>query len=174
MPALRYIALLLIFLAPTAFADRLYQVELILFRQAGETIPSSQPAPEDWAAGAQRLGAGSERATALNNEAAKLTPANGYQVLLHQAWQQMLGATPSKIIVSTGQEQFGHFPVEGTLSMNQNRLVDLEAEFWVNQFDADGVLVGSEYMKQGSRLKNGELTYLDHGSLGLLIRVSPL
>ena len=40
--------------------------------------------------------------------------------------------------------------------------------------DEDGVLVGSEYMKQGSRLKNGELTYLDHGSLGLLIRVSPL
>ncbi|WP_137888006.1 CsiV family protein [Pseudomonas sp. 2FE] len=174
MRALHCLALLLTLIAPTAFADGLYQVELILFRQAGEPIPASQTAPDDWAADAQALAAGSERGTALNAEAAKLTAANGYQVLLHQAWQQNVGEAPTKIALSSGQQQFGHFPVEGTLSLKQMRFVDLESDFWINQFDADGLLSGSERLKQGTRLKTGELTFLDHGSLGLLIKVSPL
>ncbi len=174
MRLVRHLILLLTFIAPTAFADGMYQVELILFRQAGEPIPASQTAPDDWAAGAQALAADSERGTALNAEAAKLTTANGYQVLLHQAWQQNVGATPAKIALSSGNQQFGHFPVEGTLSLQQLRFVDLESDFWINQFDADGQLTGSERLKQGTRLKTGELTYLDHSSLGLLIKISPL
>ncbi|RJG13696.1 hypothetical protein D3879_10825 [Pseudomonas cavernicola] len=174
MRAFRCLALLLTLLAPAAFADSLYQVEVILFRQAGEPIPASQTAPDNWADGAQALAADSERGTALNAEAAKLTPANGYQVLLHQAWQQSVGEAPTKIALSSGKQQFGHFPVEGTLSLKQERFVDLESDFWINQFDADGLLTGSERLKQANRLKNGELTFLDHGSLGLLIKVSPL
>ncbi|MGH8352265.1 MAG: CsiV family protein [Pseudomonas sp.] len=174
MRAFRSLALLLALLAPAAFADGLYQVELILFRQAGEAVPASQPAPDDWATGALPLAAENERGTALNAEAAKLSPANGYQVLLHKAWAQNLSATPSKIALSTDEEQDGHFAAEGTLSLTQERYVDVDADFWVNQFDADGLLSGSERLKQSSRLKNGELTYLDHSSLGLLIKVSPL
>lgn len=174
MRLFRALPLLLALLAPAAFAEGLYQVELILFRQAGEPVPASQPAPDDWAVDALPLAAESERGTALNAEAAKLSPANGYRVLLHKAWAQNLGAAPSKIALSSGQEQDGHFPVEGTLSLTQVRNVDVEADLWINQFDADGLLSGSERLKQSSRLKNGELTYLDHSSLGLLIKVSPL
>ena len=49
----------------------------------------------------------------------------------------------------------------------------MDADFWVNQFDADGLVTASERIKHSSRLKNGQLTYLDHGSLGLLIKVTP-
>lgn len=49
----------------------------------------------------------------------------------------------------------------------------MDADFWVNQFDADGLATASERIKHSSRLKNGQLTYLDHGSLGLLIKVTP-
>jgi hypothetical protein len=179
MRAFRTLALLPLILlsllgtAP-AFAAGPYQVEVIVFRQAGEPIPASQPAPEDWSQGAQPIDASRERSTALNSEAGKLSPANGYQVLLHKAWSQNLDGNVSSVALSSGNEQFGHFPVEGTLRLSQARFIDLEADLWVNQFDDSGLLSSSERIKQGSRLKSGELTYLDHGSLGLLIRVSPL
>ncbi|QLC74502.1 peptidoglycan binding protein CsiV [Pseudomonas sp. LPB0260] len=178
MRAFRTLALLpltlLMLLATPAVADGLFQVEVIVFRQAGEPVPASQPAPDDWAQGAPSIDLGSERGTALNSEAAKLSAANGYQVLLHKAWSQSLSGSPSRVALSSGGEQFGHFPVEGTLSLRLARFIDVEADLWVNQFDASGLLQGSERLKQDSRLKSGELTYLDHGSLGLLIRVKPL
>ena len=172
MRVLRPLLLLLCLLAPQAFADGLFQIEVIVFRQAGEALSSSQPAPDDWAVGASPI-AGNERGTALNDEAAKLNPGNGYQVLLHKAWAQNLSAAPSKAALSTGDEQFGHFPVEGVVSLSeQQRLVDLEADFWVNRFDADGLLAGSERVRQKTRLKLNELTYLDNGSLGVLVKVT--
>ena len=179
MRALRTLALLPLILlsllhAPAVFAAGLYQVEVIVFRQAGEPIPASQPAPDDWDQGAQPIDAGSERTPSLGSQAAKLTPANGYQVLLHKAWSQHLDGNLSSVSLSGGSQQFGHFPVEGTLHIKQGRFIDLEADLWVNQFDVGGLLSSSERLKQGSRLKSGELTYLDHGSLGLLIRISPL
>ncbi|WP_271411814.1 CsiV family protein [Pseudomonas sp. Q1-7] len=173
MRAIRNFALLLALLAPAAFADGLYSVEMIIFRQAGDPIPSSQPAPDDWAAGSQSI-AGSERATALDGEAAKLNPNAGYEVLLHKAWSQNLSAIPNKVAVSIGEPQLGHFPVEGTLALTLDRSVDAEADFWINQFDGSGLISSSERLRQGTRLKNGELTYLDHGNLGILIRISPL
>ncbi|MBF7731303.1 CsiV family protein [Pseudomonas sp. N040] len=174
MRLLRTLTLLLGLFSPLAMAAAQYQVEVIFFRQAGEVIPASQPAPEDWAAGSQQLPAGSERGTALNGEAAKLIPANGYQVLLHQAWAQDIGASPLKISLSSGNQVFGHYPIEGTLALSQERWIDVQANLWINQFDADGVVSGSEQLKQTTRLQPGKLTYIDHGSLGLLIRVSPL
>ena len=50
----------------------------------------------------------------------------------------------------------------------------MEADFWVNRFGDDGFLAGSQHIRQGTRLKNGELTYLDHPSLGILIKVVPV
>lgn len=174
MRVLRHLPLLLCLLAPSAFADALYQIEVIVFRQAGEPIVASQPAPDDWAVGSQPI-TGSERGTALDDAAAKLNPGAGYQVLLHKAWSQTLTPVPNKAAISVGNEQFGHYPVEGVIAFSQQeRLVDIDADIWVNQFDGDALLTGSERIKQRSRLKNGELTYLDHGSLGMLIKVNPL
>lgn len=172
MRVLRPLLLLLCLMAPQAFADGLFQIEVIVFRQEGEALASSQPAPDDWAVGAAPI-AGNERGTALDGEAAKLNPGNGYEVLLHKAWAQNLTATPSKAALSTGNEQFGHFPVEGVLSLSeQQRLIDLEADFWINRFDSDGLLTGSERVRQKTRLKPNELTYLDNGSLGVLVKIT--
>ena len=49
MRPLHLIALLLCLLAPSAFAERLYQVELLVFRQAGEPVFAPNVAPDDWA-----------------------------------------------------------------------------------------------------------------------------
>lgn len=54
MRLLRLLPLLLTLLAPSVFAAGNYQVELILFRQAGTPILASQPVPDDlWAGDAQ-------------------------------------------------------------------------------------------------------------------------
>ncbi len=82
MRALRTLALLPLLLcsvlnSSAVFAAGLYQVEVIVFRQAGEPVPASQPAPEDWDQGAQPIDASRERPTALDSQAAKLSPAKG-------------------------------------------------------------------------------------------------
>jgi hypothetical protein len=166
--------LLLTLVAPAAFADGTYQVDMILFRQAGEPAATRQFAPENWDAGATRVDAGNERTTALNDVAAKLQDSGNYQVLLQRAWRQTLGTEPSTMAVTGGEEQLGHYPIEGTVSIALARFTDIAADFWVNQLDAHGVLTGSERMKQTVRVRNGELTYLDNGSLALLVRISPL
>lgn len=166
--------LLLTALSPAAFANDQYLVEAILFRQLDEPAATPQPAPEDWDAGAPRVDASNQRATALNGMAEKLTASGKYQVLLHRAWQQQIGEQPRRVAVTQGDEQFGHFPVQGTLSLAIGRFTDYDAEFWVNRLDSNGILLGSERLKQNARIKNGELTFLDYGSLALLIKVSPL
>lgn len=173
MRLLRPFLLLLVLIAPVAFADGTYQVEMILFRQLGEPAAPLQYAPENWAANAQRITAGNERSLALGDLANKLTDSGNYQVLLHRAWLQDLSAEASKMAVTSGQEQFGHFPIEGTLSLGLSRFTDITADFWVNRLDDHGVLISSERMSQSTRVKNGELTFLDNGSLAMLVKVSP-
>jgi len=174
MRLLRSLTLLLVLFAPAAFADGTYQVELILFRQNGEPAATNQPAPEDWDAGARKLGPDNQASTSLDTLVGKLESSENYKVLLHRAWQQDLSATPSKVAISSGQKQFGHYPIEGTVSLGLARFTDIDANFWVNQLDDHGVLVTSERMRQATRVRNGELTYLDNGSLAMLIKVSPL
>lgn len=86
MRLFRCLALLLSLAAPAAFAGGPYQVELVVFRQAGDAVPSSQPAPDDWATGAQPLASDALRATALDNQARQAQPGQR----LHRAAAQGL------------------------------------------------------------------------------------
>lgn len=174
MRLFRSLTLLLTLVAPMAFADDTYMVEMILVRQNAEKPIVSRAAPEDWAAGAQRLDAASQRTPALGQVVSNLSTSGEYSVLLHKAWQQTLGETPTKVAVSDGQEQFGQFPIEGTLEMKLGRFTDVNADFWVNQIDSNGMVTASERLKQDSHTKNGELNYLDNGHLALLIKITSL
>jgi hypothetical protein len=164
----------LLLIVPAAFAETLYQVELIVFRQADKPVPSSQPAPEDWAAQAAAIPGDAKRSPALADTAAKLESSGRYQVLLHQAWQQGITTSAAPVRFSDGKERDGHFPVEGVLDLSQERQLELKLQTWVNRFDGDGFLASSERLQAQRRLVPGQLTYLDHPSLGALIRVSPL
>ncbi|WLI14547.1 MULTISPECIES: CsiV family protein [Pseudomonas] len=166
--------LLMSLLASTASADDLYQVEMILVRQNAVPAIVSRAAPEDWDAGAQRISPDSFRTPSLNAEVEKLSASNNYTVLLHKAWQQNLGEEASKVAISEGKEQFGQYPIEGTLSLKLGRFTDVDADFWVNQIDANGLVTASERLKQESHTKNGQLNFLDNGHLGLLIKITSL
>ena len=159
---------------PSVFADDLYQIEMILVRQNAVPAIVSRAAPEDWAAGAQAVSPDSLRTPSLNGEVEKLTASNEYTVLLHKAWQQTLGETPVKVAVSDGKEQVGQYPIEGPLNMTLGRFTDVDADFWVNQFNDEGLVTASERLKQESHTKNGQLNFLDNGHLGLLIKITSL
>ena len=174
MRLFRSLTLLMALAAPSAFADDLYQIEMILVRQNAVPAIVSRAAPEDWDAGAQHLNPDSLRTPSLNGEVEKLTASNEYTVLLHKAWQQNLGEQASKVAISEGKEQFGQFPIEGTLNMKLGRFTDVEADFWVNQINGDGLVTASERLKTDSHTKNGQLNFLDAGHLGLLIKITSL
>ncbi|MBT2294593.1 CsiV family protein [Pseudomonas fluorescens] len=174
MRLFRSLTLLMTLVAPLAFADDLYQVEMILMRQNAEPAIVSRAAPEDWDAGAQRLDANSQRTPALGHVVEKLNASGEYTVLMHKAWQQNLGEQGSRIAVSDGAEQFGQFPIEGTLELKLGRFTDVDADFWINQIDTNGLVTSSERLRQQSHTKNGQLNFLDNGHLGLLIKITSL
>jgi len=174
MRLFRSLTLLITLIAPTAFADDLYQVEMILVRQNAVPAIVSRAAPEDWDAGARRVSPDSFRTPSLNPEVEKLTASNDYTVLLHKAWQQNLGEEATKVAISDGKEQFGQFPIEGTLNLKLGRFTDVDADFWVNQISSDGLVTASERLKTDSHTKNGQLNFLDAGHLGMLIKITSL
>lgn len=171
---LRPLLVSLLLVAPTAFAEALYRVDLIVFRQAEKPLDASQPAPEDWAGSAALIAATDERSSALAHEAEKLQGDPGYRILLHKAWQQGVGSAAAPVRFVTGQQSDGHFPVEGVLDLTQDRQLELNLQAWVNRFNTAGFLAGSERLQIKRRLIPGQLVYIDHPSLGALIRVSPL
>jgi len=169
MRVMRNLTLLLALIAPAAFADGTYQVEMILVRQNAVPAITSPFAPEDWNNGAQAPAKADLREPAMTAEAAKLSADNQYTVLLHKAWKQDAGS----VAISDGKEQFGHFPIEGSLNLKEDRFISVEASLWVNQFDGNGAVTQSEQLKQSnSTVKNGELTFLDGGHLALLLKVT--
>jgi len=93
---------------------------------------------------------------------------------MHKPWRQQVGDQPSRIALGEGNEQFGHFPIEGNLSIAQARFIAVEANFWVNQLDGNGSVLQSEQFKQSnSNVKGGQLTFLDGGHLAVLLKITP-
>jgi len=172
MRAIRSLTLLLALIAPAAFADSQYQVEMFLLRQNAVPAITSQFAPEDWRQGAKAPSDYDVRKPVLTEQAEKLAADSNYTVLLHKAWQQQVGSEPSRVAISEGQEQFGHFPIEGNVSLRQGRFIEVQANFWVNQLDGNGSVIQSEQLRQvNSTVKNNELTFLDGGHLAVLFKV---
>ena len=175
MRLLRILSLLLVVVAPSAFADSLYQVEMILIRQNAEPVINSRPAPENWDAGAPRQGIEKISPPRLTNIVEKLQANGDYSVLLHKAWEQNLGEQPVKVKITDGQEQFGQYPIQGTLDLQLGRFTRIDASFWLNQFDNNGSVIASEHLSQPDvRTKNNQLNYLDAGHLALLIKITSL
>jgi len=96
MRLFRILSLLLVVVAPSAFADSPYLVEMILVRQNAEPVINSRAAPENWDAGAPRLPADKISPPRLGNIVDKLSADTGYTVLLHRAWDQNLGEQPDQ------------------------------------------------------------------------------
>lgn len=156
-----------------ALASETQLVELIVFRQSSDGLTASRVAPDTWANAATPITAKMQRSTHLGHLTEKLTPDNGYQVILHRAWLQESNDNSAQIAISEGKEHFGHYPIEGTLDFALDRTSTVQLDLWINQFNADQTLRSSERFKQKALVPNGEVTFVDHGTLGALIRIQP-
>lgn len=175
MRTLRLLIPLLALVAPVAFGDTLYRVEMVLLRQNGVPAVTSPYAAPHWSADVLRLGERDSRPTTLDERIEPLATNTDYSILLHRAWQQPVGAEPVTVAVSAGDEQFGRFPIEGTLSIAQARFVEVQARVRVNQLDGNGGVVQSELFEQDNRtVKHNQLIYLDGGHLAMLLKIAPV
>ena len=165
------LALLLTLCSTQALANGSQLVELIVFRQSSESLIASRVAPDNWANGATLVTTEMLRSTHLDHLVSKLTPANGYQVLLHKAWLQTSNGPSVQVAVTEGNESFAHYPVEGTVAMELERTSQVQMDFWINQFNPDATLLSSERFKQSALVANDQVTFIDHGTLGALIRI---
>lgn len=151
-----------------------HNIELIIFRQTQmEPVYSSRLAPDRLLAEIQPLKPEQIRISLLSNVTSKLTPENGYEILLHRAWLQNKSPRFVSYALTSGEESFGHHPVEGFIKIRQDRANEVELNFWINQFKADGSLERSEQLQRSVVLPYKELNFIDYGNLGALIRIMP-
>lgn len=157
-----------------------YLVELVVFSQPGaQLMPAAAPG-HDWADGANDLdetARGDVRSIdasrhQLDNEVRKLQN-NGYQIKLHRAWTQPVDGYLS-VAVKQGESlaaanEDALYPVQGLVSLDSDPLT-AKVTLWLNH--ATGAAPVSERLQTARRLRPGETHYLDHRSLGALIRVS--
>lgn len=157
-----------------------YLVELLVFSQPGaQLVPASAPG-DDWSDKAVVL---EETARSdiraidplrhqLEGDARKLE-SNGYQIKLHQAWLQPADAQlnvavrQGHTLAATQGEQL--YPAQGLISLSDNPL-SAKVTLWLNHATAAEPV--SERLQVSRRLRLDETHYLDHRSLGALIRVS--
>ena len=173
MRYLVHFVLLLSLCCTQAIASETQVVELVVFRQSSESLVASRVAPDNWANGATPVTAEMLRSTHLDHLTKELSPNNGYKVLLHTAWLQNSSDGSAQIAIKQGPENFEHYPVEGTLAFSLDRTSAVQFDLWINQFNPDKTLRSSERFKQKALVPNGQITFVDHGTLGALIRIQP-
>jgi hypothetical protein len=138
----------------------------------------------------------------LEGPAGSIRRSSLYALLLHQSWQQPIDQTPTPILVQGGQQFGDRFELEGTLSLRRQRFLHVEADLWLTQFSPQQALPASTvpstlkaqfpdlfeasergrtfsadakfHLSERRRLRSGELHYLDHPALGVLILVTTL
>lgn len=156
-------------------------VEVAFFSQPSSRLLPAEPTDPDWADQALVL---SETANSqvrqidptrheLSDEVNRLTQ-QGYRLHLHKAWTQPLGLGNAVAIAggdtpaAAMSEQLQR--VQGLVMLDQSRGLEANVAFWLNHTAADGSVV-SEKLSQTRKLRLDETHYLDHPSLGILIRV---
>ncbi|MFA5678992.1 MAG: CsiV family protein [Pseudomonas sp.] len=157
-------------------------VELVVFSQpSAELMPASAPG-YDWAERAVVLD-DTVRSDVLSidptrhqldSDARKLQN-NGYQIQFHRAWTQPADGLLS-VAVHQGESltainEDPLYPVQGLVSVDSDPLT-AKVTLWLNHATADMAEPVSERLQTTRRLRLGETHYLDHRSMGALIRVS--
>jgi hypothetical protein len=176
------ILLSLLIAAVPARAAPSFTVEVIAFRYSDAAQASMWAADEQVPAlgGATPLreavkGESPDYFTALPASALRLGGASavlrktaGYEVLLHTAWRQPGRAAGPISLSSRVSPEEVEPALEGTLRLREaGPEIRVSGEFWV--------LLGTQRVKvsPNQNLRVGELRYIDHALLGLLVQVLP-
>lgn len=160
-----------------ALAQQAYIVEVVFFSQPGSQIIAAHSPDPDWTAQAVQLDSTARpdirpvdaARHRLDEQAAQLGR-QGYRVHMHRAWTQPAG-TDTRVAVEAPPAD-GIVPVQGLITIAQEQPMEIEVNFWRNQATGGDMRVVSEQLQQRRRLRLDETHYLDHQSLGMLVRIS--
>lgn len=186
------LAVLLFGVAANAFAQRI-QVEVIVFAyanpDAGAALAAEDPDPqfEGMLLGAEGDAYLLQPASALrlNGAADALARHARTRTLVHLGWQQDSGGERAirlrgRETVKSGDATSSaeHPELDGDLRLRFGRGVEVHADalLRVAQTDRGGRPAGEQRFRLNSKrvLSTGELHYLDHPALGVLVRVDPV
>ncbi|HDZ57555.1 MAG TPA: hypothetical protein ENI17_03890 [Pseudomonas xinjiangensis] len=163
--------------ASLAYAQQAYIVEVVLFSQPGAQIVGARSPEPNWADQAvlldstarsdvRRIDASRHQ---LSDQARQLS-GRGYQIVMHKAWTQP--ADDGLTVAVREESQNGRNAAQGLVSLSQTAAMEADVSFWINHLTSAETEPVSELLRQTRRLRLGETHYLDHQSMGLLIKVS--
>lgn len=178
------------FVAFTALANTVqaqdagtYQVEAIVFAQPSAPISGNRAPDYNWADDAVMLEDTARSDVRkldvtqfrMDREADKLA-ANGYRILMHQAWIQPADSN-LQVAVHQGESLGEHYPVEAVLGLERaEESMALEVKAWrhtgARSQDGQAASILSEKLHQSRRLRLNDVHYLDHQSMGMLVRIT--
>ena len=140
----------------------------------------------------------------LTNEANRLDRTRGYRVLLHGRWLQPVPErqSPQALLVQAGPRYGNAYGLEGSFDLTVSRFLHFRADLYYREpllgsrpIDrpkpprsiAAGATPGAAYpslqdlstdgfmqLRESRRMRGGDLHYLDHPKLGVLVRVEPV
>ena len=152
-----------------------YLVEVVFFGQPSAPLVQGSNPELDWEVDAVDLENTARTDVRAIDQARKLEQ-NGYQIYLHQAWSQPLD-NDLVVALHRGNPENGVYPIQGLVNLRQATLTELKVAFWRNRSAAELQLQSetpliSEFLHQTRALRPGEVHYLDHQSLGMLVTIS--
>lgn len=179
----RFIFLLFLVFYPihSALADKLYQIDLLVFEQ-----PDKRALGEEW----WPENPGSPNMT-LALPANFIAPTHlkkpgNVKILLHTAWQQTIGEKNQSLYIKLSNEN----DLEGTININSSRFLhaDLDLLFQKKMkitrqksglfgVSANPAASGEEKnitfrLKQSQKIKANEIRYFDHPAFGVMLMIT--
>lgn len=182
---LQQLALLsLVLLAASGHAQTgdTYQVEAIVFAQPSAPVSGNRTPDMQWADDAVILDETArsdvrkldDTQRRLGREADALR-AQGYPILMHSTWVQPADSS-LKVAVRGGEPLGDHHQVEAVVGLQRGpEAMQIEVKAWRHTgvgAPGDAGQIVSELIHQTRRLRPDEVHYLDHQSMGMLVRVT--
>ena len=113
---------------------------------------------------------------ALKAEARRLGNAPGLDVIWHGRWMQPVPDRSSgEPLMLAAQPAPGGGQLTGTLQVTVGRYLHFAAELWLEQSPHNpAATIPYMQFKQSRTMRSGELHYLDHPKMGVLVRIDPI
>lgn len=111
-------------------------------------------------------------ANGLAAAARRLEQQGGYRVLFHRTWIQNLAlrSPAPTVLVQSARDTSAAVLLEGTLRLQRGRGTRFDANLWYRPADADPADPAYIPINDSRRLGNGEVVYVDHPKLGIVVR----
>ena len=113
---------------------------------------------------------------ALKTEARRLRRSLGLDIIWHGRWiQPVPDRSAGDPLMLAVQSAANRRRLSGTLQVTRGRYLHFNARLWLEQLpQGQADPIAYMQLKQARTMRSGELHYLDHPRMGILVRIDPL